>query len=81
MGERRWSRGQGFFAEALAKKGNLIAYVGDVVGSSRTTNSVLWFTGEDILRPEQAFRQLRFQGVDRSKKPLPETVGAFFGLM
>ena len=36
----------------LAKKGNLIAYVGDVVGtgSSRksATNSVLWFTGEDI---------------------------------
>ncbi|MBS1189309.1 MAG: aconitate hydratase 2 [Rhodocyclaceae bacterium] len=38
--------------EALSKKGNLIAYVGDVVGtgSSRksATNSVLWFTGEDI---------------------------------
>jgi aconitate hydratase 2/2-methylisocitrate dehydratase len=38
--------------EELAKKGNLIAYVGDVVGtgSSRksATNSVLWFTGEDI---------------------------------
>ena len=37
---------------ALAQKGNLIAYVGDVVGtgSSRksATNSVLWFTGEDI---------------------------------
>jgi aconitate hydratase 2/2-methylisocitrate dehydratase len=37
---------------ALAAKGNLIAYVGDVVGtgSSRksATNSVLWFTGEDI---------------------------------
>ena len=36
----------------LAAKGNLIAYVGDVVGtgSSRksATNSVLWFTGEDI---------------------------------
>ncbi len=36
----------------LQKKGNLIAYVGDVVGtgSSRksATNSVLWFTGEDI---------------------------------
>lgn len=35
----------------LAKKGNLIAYVGDVVGtgSSRksATNSVLWRTGED----------------------------------
>jgi aconitate hydratase 2 / 2-methylisocitrate dehydratase len=38
--------------EALKTKGNLIAYVGDVVGtgSSRksATNSVLWFTGEDI---------------------------------
>jgi len=38
--------------EGLASKGNLIAYVGDVVGtgSSRksATNSVLWFTGEDI---------------------------------
>ncbi|OAN48008.1 aconitate hydratase B [Paramagnetospirillum marisnigri] len=38
--------------EALAKKGHLVAYVGDVVGtgSSRksATNSVLWFTGEDI---------------------------------
>ena len=38
--------------EALAGKGNLIAYVGDVVGtgSSRksATNSVLWWTGEDI---------------------------------
>ncbi len=37
---------------ALKEKGNLIAYVGDVVGtgSSRksATNSVLWFTGEDI---------------------------------
>jgi aconitate hydratase 2/2-methylisocitrate dehydratase len=38
--------------EALTAKGNLVAYVGDVVGtgSSRksATNSVLWFTGEDI---------------------------------
>ncbi|SBT05904.1 aconitate hydratase 2 [Candidatus Propionivibrio aalborgensis] len=38
--------------ETLAAKGNLIAYVGDVVGtgSSRksATNSVLWWTGEDI---------------------------------
>jgi aconitate hydratase 2/2-methylisocitrate dehydratase len=36
----------------LKEKGNLIAYVGDVVGtgSSRksATNSVLWFTGQDI---------------------------------
>ncbi len=38
--------------EALTAKGNLVAYVGDVVGtgSSRksATNSVLWWTGEDI---------------------------------
>ena len=38
--------------EALKSKGNLVAYVGDVVGtgSSRksATNSVLWCTGEDI---------------------------------
>jgi aconitate hydratase 2 / 2-methylisocitrate dehydratase len=38
--------------EALKAKGHLIAYVGDVVGtgSSRksATNSVLWYTGEDI---------------------------------
>jgi aconitate hydratase 2 / 2-methylisocitrate dehydratase len=38
--------------EELRAKGNLVAYVGDVVGtgSSRksATNSVLWFTGEDI---------------------------------
>ncbi len=37
---------------SLKEKGNLVAYVGDVVGtgSSRksATNSVLWFTGEDI---------------------------------
>ncbi|CAM4068955.1 bifunctional aconitate hydratase 2/2-methylisocitrate dehydratase [Kerstersia similis] len=40
------------FLESLKDKGHLIAYVGDVVGtgSSRksATNSVLWFTGEDI---------------------------------
>ncbi|MGC2854797.1 bifunctional aconitate hydratase 2/2-methylisocitrate dehydratase [Novispirillum sp. DQ9] len=38
--------------EALKAQGNLVAYVGDVVGtgSSRksATNSVLWWTGEDI---------------------------------
>lgn len=38
--------------EELTKKGHLVAYVGDVVGtgSSRksATNSVLWWTGEDI---------------------------------
>ena len=45
-------RGPIQFIQDLAAKGNLVAYVGDVVGtgSSRksATNSVLWFTGEDI---------------------------------
>jgi aconitate hydratase 2/2-methylisocitrate dehydratase len=45
-------RGPVKFLEDLRGKGNLVAYVGDVVGtgSSRksATNSVLWFTGEDI---------------------------------
>jgi aconitate hydratase 2/2-methylisocitrate dehydratase len=40
------------FLQSLKEKGNLVAYVGDVVGtgSSRksATNSVLWHTGEDI---------------------------------
>ena len=45
-------RGPVKFIEGLRAKGHLVAYVGDVVGtgSSRksATNSVLWFTGEDI---------------------------------
>ncbi|MCR6629580.1 MAG: bifunctional aconitate hydratase 2/2-methylisocitrate dehydratase [Magnetospirillum sp.] len=45
-------RGPVKFLGDLRAKGNLVAYVGDVVGtgSSRksATNSVLWFTGEDI---------------------------------
>ena len=50
--EEEGKRGPIKFIEALKSKGNLVAYVGDVVGtgSSRksATNSVLWFTGEDI---------------------------------
>ncbi|WP_432787043.1 Aconitate hydratase B [Oligella sp. MSHR50489EDL] len=50
--EEDGKRGPVQFIESLKKKGNLVAYVGDVVGtgSSRksATNSVLWFTGEDI---------------------------------
>ncbi|MDR1062766.1 MAG: bifunctional aconitate hydratase 2/2-methylisocitrate dehydratase [Azoarcus sp.] len=50
--EEAGARGPVKFLEALRAKGNLVAYVGDVVGtgSSRksATNSVLWFTGEDI---------------------------------
>lgn len=45
-------RGPVKFLADLRERGNLVAYVGDVVGtgSSRksATNSVLWFTGEDI---------------------------------
>jgi aconitate hydratase 2/2-methylisocitrate dehydratase len=50
--EEDGKRGPVEFIEDLRAKGNLVAYVGDVVGtgSSRksATNSVLWFTGEDI---------------------------------
>ena len=50
--EEDGKRGPIKFIEALKDKGHLVAYVGDVVGtgSSRksATNSVLWFTGEDI---------------------------------
>lgn len=45
-------RGPVKFLQDLRERGNVVAYVGDVVGtgSSRksATNSVLWFTGEDI---------------------------------
>jgi len=50
--EEDGKRGPIAFIESLKDKGHLVAYVGDVVGtgSSRksATNSVLWFTGEDI---------------------------------
>ncbi len=50
--EEDGKRGPIKFINDLRAKGNLVAYVGDVVGtgSSRksATNSVLWFTGEDI---------------------------------
>ena len=50
--EEDGKRGPVEFIQSLKEKGHLIAYVGDVVGtgSSRksATNSVLWFTGEDI---------------------------------
>jgi len=50
--EEDGKRGPVRFIEELRAKGHLVAYVGDVVGtgSSRksATNSVLWFTGEDI---------------------------------
>jgi aconitate hydratase 2 / 2-methylisocitrate dehydratase len=50
--EEDGKRGPVKFLEQLAAKGNPVAYVGDVVGtgSSRksATNSVLWWTGDDI---------------------------------
>jgi aconitate hydratase 2 / 2-methylisocitrate dehydratase len=50
--EEEGKRGPVKFIEELRARGNLVAYAGDVVGtgSSRKsgTNSVLWFTGEDI---------------------------------
>lgn len=50
--EEDGKRGPVKFIESLKDKGHLVAYVGDVVGtgSSRksATNSVLWFTGQDI---------------------------------
>lgn len=50
--EEDGKRGPVAFIESLKAKGHLVAYVGDVVGtgSSRksATNSVLWFTGQDI---------------------------------
>ncbi|MFN7123091.1 MAG: bifunctional aconitate hydratase 2/2-methylisocitrate dehydratase [Hydrogenophaga sp.] len=50
--EEDGKRGPMQFIEGLKKKGHLVAYVGDVVGtgSSRksATNSVIWATGQDI---------------------------------
>jgi aconitate hydratase 2 / 2-methylisocitrate dehydratase len=50
--EEDGKRGPMAFIEDLKKKGHLVAYVGDVVGtgSSRksATNSVIWATGQDI---------------------------------
>ena len=50
--EEEGKRGPVKFLQDLRARGNLVAYVGDVVGtgSSRksATNSVLWWTGEDI---------------------------------
>jgi aconitate hydratase 2/2-methylisocitrate dehydratase len=50
--EEDGKRGPIAFIEELKKKGHIVAYVGDVVGtgSSRksATNSVIWATGQDI---------------------------------
>ena len=69
--EEDGKRGPIKFIEDLRARGNLVAYVGDVVGtgSSRksATNSVLWFTGEDIpFVPNK-----RFGGVCMGNKIAP----------
>ena len=64
-------RGPIQFIEDLKKKGNLVAYVGDVVGtgSSRksATNSVIWATGQDI----PSVPNKRFGGVTLGGKIAP----------
>ncbi|MBM3363797.1 MAG: bifunctional aconitate hydratase 2/2-methylisocitrate dehydratase [Betaproteobacteria bacterium] len=69
--EEDGKRGPMQFIEDLKKKGHLVAYVGDVVGtgSSRksATNSVIWATGEDIpFVPNK-----RFGGVTLGSKIAP----------
>ena len=69
--EQDGKRGPVKFIEDLRARGNLVAYVGDVVGtgSSRksATNSVLWFTGEDI----PSVPNKRFGGVCLGAKIAP----------
>lgn len=69
--EEDGKRGPVAFIESLKDKGHLVAYVGDVVGtgSSRksATNSVLWFTGEDIPH----IPNKRFGGVCLGSKIAP----------
>ena len=69
--EQDGKRGPIAFIEDLKKKGHLVAYVGDVVGtgSSRksATNSVIWATGQDIpFAPNK-----RFGGVTLGAKIAP----------
>src|SRR5215470_15608863 len=69
--EEDGKRGPIQFIENLKKKGHLVAYVGDVVGtgSSRksATNSVIWATGSDIpFVPNK-----RFGGVTLGSKIAP----------
>ena len=69
--EEDGKRGPMQFIEDLKKKGHLVAYVGDVVGtgSSRksATNSVIWATGQDIpFVPNK-----RFGGVTLGAKIAP----------
>ncbi|MGI9153734.1 MAG: bifunctional aconitate hydratase 2/2-methylisocitrate dehydratase, partial [Rubrivivax sp.] len=69
--EEDGKRGPIAFIEELKKRGHLVAYVGDVVGtgSSRksATNSVIWHTGQDIpVVPNK-----RFGGVTLGGKIAP----------
>jgi aconitate hydratase 2/2-methylisocitrate dehydratase len=69
--EEDGKRGPIGFIEALKKKGHLVAYVGDVVGtgSSRksATNSLVWATGQDIAYVPNK----RFGGVTLGGKIAP----------
>ena len=69
--EEDGKRGPIALIQELKEKGHLVAYVGDVVGtgSSRksATNSVLWWTGEDI----PFFPNKRFGGVCLGSKIAP----------
>lgn len=69
--EEDGKRGPIQFIEDLKKKGHLVAYVGDVVGtgSSRksATNSVVWATGQDIPHVPNK----RFGGVTLGGKIAP----------
>ncbi len=69
--EEDGKRGPMQFIEDLKKKGHLVAYVGDVVGtgSSRksATNSVIWATGQDIPYVPNK----RFGGVTLGNKIAP----------
>src|SRR6201994_1614191 len=90
--EEDGKRGPMQFIEDLKKKGNLVAYVGDVVGtgSSRksATNSVVWATGEDIpFVPNKRFGGVTLGGKiapiffntqeDSGALPIEVDVGAF----
>ncbi len=90
--EEDGKRGPMQFIEDLKKKGHLVAYVGDVVGtgSSRksATNSVIWATGQDIpFVPNKRFGGVTLGGKiapiffntqeDSGSLPIEVDVGAF----
>jgi aconitate hydratase 2 / 2-methylisocitrate dehydratase len=90
--EEDGKRGPIQFIDDLKKKGHLVAYVGDVVGtgSSRksATNSVIWATGQDIpFVPNKRFGGVTLGGKiapiffntqeDSGSLPIEVDVGAF----